>query len=938
MRSIIFCGFFLLLTVQNFAQTKIVGHVIDSTHNNLLQSVSVAIYEKGKETVDKVGLTDRFGKFEIDDLDINKQFIVEFTFLGYRKAVREFVLKKDEKKDFGHINMPFIDYEIDAVDVAPPVRMNGDTIEFNADAFQLDSNAVVEDLLRRLPGLVVWGDGAVTYNGREIPNVLVNGKPFFGNDMATAIQNIDKNSVKKVQVYDRRTLEEKQKDPDNKQYEMNVVLKEGKERILFGNVGAGGGTNDRYQGQANLNHTNGKAQATFAYAVNNVNKDLNGTDQLLKNTTYKGVGINADFDSDFLRSGIIQQNVLGGRYQYDFLNTKEVGKQKLLSVNALSKWNNAYVSNESSSQLLDAVEGQQNSRAFSSVNNNDLRNHFAEVFYNNTEMMLGKRALNIRSRLDFSNYNNRYNSTTETSNYLPNNQSINNLDNLDHHLGNNIAVFTSLELHGKAGKNMISRGNSDITYWDQIRVNLTARVALADGTINRYKRGNFENLLDTNLNRFYDRTYDESNSSKNLNLDLKIQDQNNVVLGNKLNVYRTNDIHEVLDKLIGSTSKNDALSRYSNQSLIDYQPYLEYSRRLKYKNLYGRMYSNLSLSSTVAVRFFSDRYTSTLDYRNVNLNYASLLPTVKLNYTYSKQSSYYANLSLQYNYNEQYPQLNQLFPIYDDINPSYRYFGANRLLDKTGVHQLQLNGNYYPESQYGMNVSATLSYKRFVDGLTDSTVYAQNQQQHYLTQVNKPMDLFTIDLNVEKPYLISKTQTFSVKLNTATNLGNKYQYVNNLMQEMLTNTQSVNLQFYYTLLDKYQVGWTNRIIRYERYDKSKVLNSNNYTSYNYSSGLSMSYAITKKWSVNTNATGRYNKSGNFSDHAIIWNANTSYRMMKGNNLELKFAAFDLLRQNKGIYFNNGLTEFTTGYRNILTQYYMLSISYYPRKFGSTSSK
>lgn len=78
---------------------------------------------------------------------------------------------------------------------------------------------------------------------------------------------------------------------------------------------------------------------------------------------------------------------------------------------------------------------------------------------------------------------------------------------------------------------------------------------------------------------------------------------------------------------------------------------------------------------------------------------------------------------------------------------------------------------------------------------------------------------------------------------------------------------------------------------------------------------------------------RYNKSGTYKDDIFIWNTNTTYRLLKGNNLELKLAAYDLLRENKGLYFTNGVTEFATGYTNILTQYYMFSVSYFPRQFG-----
>src|SRR5690606_17821443 len=236
-------------------------------------------------------------------------------------------------------------------------------------------------------------------------------------------------------------------------------------------------------------------------------------------------------------------------------------------------------------------------------------------------------------------------------------------------------------------------------------------------------------------------------------------------------------------------------------------------------------------------------------------------------------------------------------PIYDDINPAYRYYGTDKLLDKTGIHQVNLTGNYNQQRQYGYTFRFNLSYRNYRQGLTDSIVYAEKQQQAYVVQIKEPMDLYSGNFNIGKPYLIGKDQTLNVRLDGSIGWGNKYQYIGDKLQEMLNNNQNVGLNFYYTVLDKYQIGWTNYLNRYERYNKLDGANSNNYTSYSWNSGLSMSYALTKKWSVNTNATGRYNKSGSFTDDALIWNANTTYRMMKGNNLEIKVAAYDLLRQN-----------------------------------------
>lgn len=224
---------FLWLAVffHTSAQTSIHGIVLDSVYHRTIETGTVAIYEIEKKTVYKVTLTDRYGKFELKDVTAGKPLILELSMMGYEKRQIEFQLPPGEQKDFGNIYMHQTSTEIDTVAIAPPVQMNRDTIEFNTDAFELDDNAVVEDLLYKLPGIVIWGDGSITYNGREVPYVLVNGKPFFGSDKSIALQNIDKNAVKKLQVYDRRNEAEKRYDPEDKKYEMNVVLKSGKENM-----------------------------------------------------------------------------------------------------------------------------------------------------------------------------------------------------------------------------------------------------------------------------------------------------------------------------------------------------------------------------------------------------------------------------------------------------------------------------------------------------------------------------------------------------------------------------------------------------------------------------------------------------------------------------------------------------------------------------------
>jgi hypothetical protein len=74
-------------------------------------------------------------------------------------------------------------------------------------------------------------------------------------------------------------------------------------------------------------------------------------------------------------------------------------------------------------------------------------------------------------------------------------------------------------------------------------------------------------------------------------------------------------------------------------------------------------------------------------------------------------------------------------------------------------------------------------------------------------------------------------------------------------------------------------------------------------------------------------------SGTAANNYTIWNASMSYRFLPANNLELKCAALDLLNENKGIINSGNNLSFTHGTVNMLRQYFMATLTYFPRKFG-----
>lgn len=931
----IICFVFIFINIHNvISQTKIQGILIDSTNHNILKAVSVSLFEEGKTFVEKVAITDKFGKFVIESAPAEKPLRLEFSFVGYEVTGKLLLLKKDEFKDLGYINMSFLENKLEEVQIIAPVRMKGDTLEFNAGSFKLDSNAVVQDLLRKLPGLVVWGDGTVTYNGKEIPQVLVNGKPFFGADMGIALQNITKSAVKTVQVYDSRSRELKKENPDNQRYEMNLVLNDGQDQLYFGNVSAGVGTENRYHAQLNFNRMTPKSQSTLAFSSNNVNKDLRDIDQLLKNSTFKGVGVNSDFNSDFMREGILKQNVLGGRFQYDFAGTNQVNLKNFIITDVLVKNNVTNIKNESNTVLLNSDDTEKNSRNTSSENNTNLNDYRANVLYNSTVGTIWDRPINLQSNLSLHKSKEDNNVHSFSKYNYSNNQLENDIKNTSLLNADDINFSALIILLNKNNRNALGDINEKETFWERVYYQLDIKGNIGQNDANARKENNYINFLDNAQSKIINRTYAENTKRKDALIDLSAKDnRSGFELGVNLFTYGQGNNNNIYDEVSGVAVLNSDLTHISNNNRIQFEPRISFQKYLWNKRLYGRNNSYFLLKSKVGLRSYQEKTTSTLDYRNLTLNYHTFMPDLKLNYSYTKTSFYIKTLNFQYNYNEDYPLVNSLRPIYDDINPAYRFFGSTHLLKKTGIHLFNLNGSFEQLKQYGFNVYGGITYRNYRNAQIDSIVYTKDQLKAYIGQIDKSVDAFSGDFKVVKPFLIKKNQTFNVKLDGNITWADRYQYTDQQLQNMKSNSQELNLNLYYTFNNEFQIGWVNGGNRYQRKDKLNTNSNNSYSSLTWRSTYNVAYVLATRWSFNSNVTSLVNKSGSFSNDAWIWNFDIGYRMLKGNNLEVKLSANDLLKQNKGIYFINGLTEFTTGTRNILTNYYLLTLSYFPRKFG-----
>ena len=243
-------------------------------------------------------VSDEAGKFEISNVEYGG-YKIRISFLGFKDIGRE--LNIDQPIiDLGQITLVDKTMELSEVEVReqlPIATQNGDTTSFNANAFKTLPDASAEDLIRKMPGVVIQ-DGKVQAQGEDVKQVLVDGLPFFGNDPNAALKNLPAEVVQKIEVFDQQSEQARFSgfDDGNTTKTINIVTKPNMRNGQFGKIYAGGGGNpnaedewqSRYEIGGNASLFNGKQRISLIGQSNNVNQQNFSTEDLLGVTGSSG--------------------------------------------------------------------------------------------------------------------------------------------------------------------------------------------------------------------------------------------------------------------------------------------------------------------------------------------------------------------------------------------------------------------------------------------------------------------------------------------------------------------------------------------------------------------------------------------------------------------------------------------------------------------------
>lgn len=270
------------------------------------------------------------GYFTLPKVSAGK-YVLKVSYIGFKNKLLPLHLYANTRtKNVGAITL-----ETDAIMLseavitaeAPEVQVKEDTLVYNSSAYRTPEGAMLEELVKKLPGAEVDDDGNVKVNGKELKKIMVNGKEFFGGDVKTGLKNLPVDMIDKLKTYDKKSDLARITGIDDGEEEtvLDLTVKKGMNQGVFGNIDLAGGTEQRYMGRAMVNYFRDKTQLSLIAGANNVNGQGfsagGGGPRWRRNnglTTNKELGLNFATETEKIE--------LGGSARYNYRKNNSVSR------------------------------------------------------------------------------------------------------------------------------------------------------------------------------------------------------------------------------------------------------------------------------------------------------------------------------------------------------------------------------------------------------------------------------------------------------------------------------------------------------------------------------------------------------------------------------------------------------------------------------------
>lgn len=934
---------FCLTALSAFSQTKTVdvsGRIMEGDTKLPAIAASVQLLNLPDSTQATGMASNTHGLFRLQAKP--GKYLLKVTYIGYQPSYTPVQLVSAPKRMGDIVLQPDAIMLAEAVVVAeaPQVQVVEDTVQFNANAYRTPQGATLEELVKKLPGAEVDDDGNVKINGKDVSKILVNGKEFFGGDVATGLQNLPVEMIEKLKTYDKKSDLARITGIDDGEEEtvLDLTVKKEMNTGWFGNADIAGGTEDRYSLRGMVNYFRGNTQVSLIGRANNVNDQAfsggGGGPRWRRNsglTTRKDLGLNFATESEKL--------ALEGSARYNYRNNDQIST--------------GYTEN--------FLTGQD---ASSFSNSNSTQNSRNVSFWANFKMEWRPDTLtNIILRPNMSYSTTRTGSFSQSGTF--NDDPYNYVDNPN----------DFLDLNALAQADLLS----DEDPLKDIRVNTSNNQSSSDGNalsaqatlqVNRKLNSKGRNI--TFRGRF---EYGDDDSDQ----------------------YSSSDTRYFLT---GSTQDDDIIRRYITAPSTDYSyqaqltysepiakaTFLQFSYRFQYslsesdKNTYDlaglgwewgdrlpddylehrdddqskyAQYQTYAHDARIGLRFVRPKYQLNAGFsfqpQNTRLTYQkgaidtvstrhvfNFAPNIDFRMRFSKVSQ----LRVTYRGRSSQPGMENLLPVTDDSNPLNVRVG-NPDLKPAFSHNVRLfYNNYVPDKQRGIFSHAFFQMTQ--NSISSSRVYNDATGGWTTTPRNingnwSAFGMFGFNTALKnKKYTIG---TFT-NANYANNVG--YLTSGHGADAVERKNTTTNLTLNERLNATYRNDWlelgVNGTLSYS-IERDKLTPSNNQQPYTFSYGANTTINLPWNMSIATNIANqsrRGYRDASMNRDELIWNAQIAQTFLNGD-ATVSFEMYDILRQQSNITRSLTASGRSVYEYNGINSYCMLHFIYRLNIFGGKKS-
>lgn len=937
----------LVLSTALYAQRKdgtLTAEIYNKETGEAMTSAIVQLYSL-PDSLFKVGATsDLDGKVSVK---VNPgKFFAKVSYVGCRTITKDIVVEAGKVCELGRIDLVPTGKMLDDVVVSeevPPVVAAEDTLVFNTAAFRVPEGSMLEELIKKYPGVDIAEDGTIKINGKTVNRILMKGKDFFGTDKDMALKNISVDAVDKVKFYDKKSDFSRITGIDDGEEEtvLDLQMKKGVADGFFSNSDAGGGADFSaehllYRLRNTTSYYNDDAQYTLVLSANNVGDQgfsdgrgrgfggfggggISSPKRAGFNFAYEnekiefGGNVRGDHVSNDVKSWTSTETFMPQIDRNQFSNGRSTSLNGIMNLNANFRfeWKPDTMTNIILTPTV-------------SYSNNDFWNESHSATFNENPFDYEK---------DYTKE--LYGDVSEALDSI----AVNENANKSLSMGENFSTSARLQVNrrlNKPGRNITLRGNYSYSFSESESFSLNnVNYFQVAGMATRQQR--YSTTPGKNWSYNVNLSYTEP-LLKNLFLQLSYS-YNQSYSNSDRATYRFDDLADYILEVSPDFTRPELPA--------DFAPYLDndLSRFSTYRTQRHEAgatfrYVTEKINLNAGVTWLPQQTELDYKYQGIDtlftrrvLDYVS--PNVRFRYRWSKQTT----LNVRYRGSTSQPSMTDLIDITDDSNP-LNITKGNPGLKPSFSNNVNANfSTYNTEAQRGINVFA--SYSNTINAITRKATYDEATG----ATTTQPENI-NGNWNVNGGFVFNSAVPANTKFTYSTFTDGGYServsYISmqGVQGSVKSLAKTVNVSERLTAnyrADNFDISLSG-FVRYS-HSKSTAQPEDKMNVFNFSYGPSVNYTLpwyNIKISTNLSMSSRRGYSDpNANTDELLWNAQLSASFLPKNALTVSLQLFDILQQQSNISRVVEALYRRDSESNAIYSYGMLNLSY---KFNNTGGK